>query len=291
MPTAIAQHKSGKNNGYEGVPSRVHECLLLSITNVILDLPFSASHTFLLVIFSPSYSLFAHPPISRTIGKVELERMGFIRQHPHRPFALESGRPSSSRPAFTPHIPTTIVLYCIVSTRIIHEIVPKTLLTVLMLSTFSRCSNLHKLESSKSASYPLDISPSFRSRFLRLEDLSDAFIADISKSAYFNGLRITSYCQLPSLQHFDNVPNTLILEDSNSNVNLLNAVTAWKGGNLWLDSCHSSLFPGLFLEAVRRRSHVGYPCNEMRRLHLYRLSTFSIVLLQILIKKRNKYVR
>ena len=42
-----------------------------------------------------------------------------------------------------------------------------------------------KLESLKFASCPLDISPSRRSRFLHLEDLSDAFVADISKSAYF----------------------------------------------------------------------------------------------------------
>jgi hypothetical protein len=101
-------------------------------------------------------------------------------------------------------------------------------------------------------------------------------------------LRIT-YCQLPSLHRFDNVPNTPILEDINSNVNLLGAVTAWKGENLWLDRCHS--FLGLFLEALRCCSHVGYPCNEMRRLLLYRLSTFSIVSLKILIKKRNKYAR
>jgi hypothetical protein len=38
-------------------------------------------------------------------------RMGFIRPHPHRLFALDSGRRSSGRPAFTPHIPTTIVDY------------------------------------------------------------------------------------------------------------------------------------------------------------------------------------
>jgi hypothetical protein len=107
-----------------------------------------------------------------------------------------------------------------------------------------------KLESSKFASCPLQvaISPSFRSRFLHLEDLSNTFIADISKSAYFNGLsvlRITR-CQLPSPHRFDHVPNTLILKDINSNVNLLCAVTAWKGENLWLYRCHS--FPGLFLE-------------------------------------------
>jgi len=38
--------------------------------------------------------------------------MGFIRPHPHRLFALESGRCSSSRPAFTPTY-TTIVCLCI----------------------------------------------------------------------------------------------------------------------------------------------------------------------------------
>jgi len=37
--------------------------------------------------------------------------MGFIRPHPHRLFALESGRRSSSRPAFTPTY-TTIVYLC-----------------------------------------------------------------------------------------------------------------------------------------------------------------------------------
>ena len=149
-----------------------------------------------------------------------------------------------------------------------------------------------KLESLQFASCPLDVEPIFRSQFVHLEDVSAAFIADISKFAYFDGLsvlRITR-CPLPGLHNFNAVPNTLILEDIGSNVNLLGAVTAWDGENLWLDRCQS--FSGLFLKALRhRRSQVGYPCNEMRRLLLYRLPKFSIVSLKKLIGRRNEYVR
>ena len=149
-----------------------------------------------------------------------------------------------------------------------------------------------KLESLQFASCPLDVEPIFRSQFVHLEDVSEAFIADISKFAYFDGLsvlRITR-CPLPGLHNFNAVPNTLILEDIGSNVNLLGAVTAWDGENLWLDRCQS--FSGLFLKALRhRRSQVGYPCNEMRRLLLYRLPKFSIVSLKKLIGRRNEYVR
>ena len=140
-----------------------------------------------------------------------------------------------------------------------------------------------KLESLKFASCPLDISPSFSSRFLHLEDLSDAFIADIPKLAYSSVLCIT-YCQLPSLHHFDNVPDTLILEDINSNVNLLGAVTIWKGEIS--DLTTAIRFQICFSKRCAVvESHIGYPCNEMHRLLLYRLSTFSVVLLKILIKK------
>jgi hypothetical protein len=57
------------------------------------------------------YHFLTHPPITRTIGREESMEMGFIRPHPHRLFALESGRRSSSRPAFTPTY-TTVVYLC-----------------------------------------------------------------------------------------------------------------------------------------------------------------------------------
>jgi len=57
------------------------------------------------------YHFSTHPPITRTIGREESMEMGFIRPHPHRLFALESGRRSSSRPAFTPTY-TTVVYLC-----------------------------------------------------------------------------------------------------------------------------------------------------------------------------------
>jgi hypothetical protein len=151
-----------------------------------------------------------------------------------------------------------------------------------------------KLESLPFPGCPFHIRPYFRSRFVHLEDLSAGFIADISKLAHFEGLsvlRITR-CMLPSLQNFTNVPTTLILEEVSSNVNLLCVITDWEGENLWLDRCYS--FPGSFLDALRRpsrRPNVGYPCNDMRRLLLYRLPNFSIVSLKRLIERRNDYVR
>jgi hypothetical protein len=57
------------------------------------------------------YHFSTHPPITRTIGREESMEMGFIRPHPHRLFALELGRRSSSRPAFTPTY-TTVVYLC-----------------------------------------------------------------------------------------------------------------------------------------------------------------------------------
>jgi hypothetical protein len=149
-----------------------------------------------------------------------------------------------------------------------------------------------KLESLQFGCHDIDRGFTFSSQFLHLEDVSEAFIADISKFASFDTpffLRITR-CPLPDLHNFNHLANSLILEEISSNVNLLGAVTAWEGENLWLDRCHS--FSGLFLKALRhRRSHGGYPCNEMRRLLLYRLPKFSIVSLKKLIERRNEYVR
>ena len=70
-----------------------------------------------------------------------------------------------------------------------------------------------------------------------------------------------------------------------ASVNLLGAVAALEGKNLWLDHCQS--FSGVFLKVLgRRRSRIGYPCNEMYRL-LYRLPKISISLLKKMIEKRN----
>jgi len=80
--------------------------------------------------------------------------------------------------------------------------------------------------------------------FVHLEDVSQSFIADISYFDPLSVLHITR-CPLPSLHNFGSAVETLVLEAS---VNLLGAVAAWEGGNLWLDHCHS--FPGMFLEAL-----------------------------------------
>lgn len=127
--------------------------------------------------------------------------------------------------------------------------------------------------------------------YVHLVDVSDSFIEDISKFALFDRfsvLRITR-CPLPSLHNFDSTPVTLILEDISSNVDLLGAVTAWEGENLWLDRCHS--FSSPFLKALgRRRSHSGYPCNNMHSLLLYRLPKFMIPSLKKMVQRRNKGV-
>ena len=128
--------------------------------------------------------------------------------------------------------------------------------------------------------------------YVHLVDVSESFIEDISKFALFDTfsvLRITR-CPLPGLHNFDSMPVTLVLEDINSNVNLLGAVTAWEGEILWLDRCHS--FSGVFLKALgRRRSRAGYPCNNMHSLLLYRLPKFSILSLKKMVQRRNKDVR
>ena len=127
--------------------------------------------------------------------------------------------------------------------------------------------------------------------YVHLVDVSESFIEDISKFVLFDGLsvlRITR-CPLPRLNDFDSMPITLILEDISSNVNLLGAVTAWEGENLWLDRCHS--FSSVFLKALgRRRSHSGYPCNNMHSLLLYRLPKFMISSLKKMVQRRNKDV-
>ena len=166
------------------------------------------------------------------------------------------------------------------------------------LKDFLNCVDFFKLEQLKLerlqfASCPIDgIPPVFWSKFLHLEDESEAFIADISKFPLFCGLsvlRITR-CPLPSLHTFYAVPNTLILEEISPDVNLLGAVTAWEGKNLWLDRCHS--FSNLFLEALgRQSSNAGYPCSDMHRLLFYRLPKFSISSLRKLIERRNQHVR
>jgi hypothetical protein len=69
----------------------------------------------------------------------------------------------------------------------------------------------------------------------------------------------------------------------------LGAVTAWGGENLWLDRCQS--FSSVFLKALgRRRSHSGYPCNNMYSLLLYRLPKFLISSLKKMVQRRNKDV-
>jgi len=128
------------------------------------------------------------------------------------------------------------------------------------------------------------------SPYIHLEDVSGSFITIISKSVYLppgSVLRITR-CPLVDLHNFWDldIVDTLVLEDISSSVDLLGAVTAWDGFNLWLDRCHS--FSNMFLKALgRQHSHDSYPCHEMRRLLLYRLPKFSISLLKEMIENRN----
>ena len=127
--------------------------------------------------------------------------------------------------------------------------------------------------------------------YVHLVDVSESFIGDMSKFALFDTLsvlRITR-CPLPALHNFDSMPITLILEDISSNVNLLDAVTAWEGENLWLDRCQS--FSGAFLKVLGRRRSSGYPCLSLRRLLLYRLPKFSISSLKKMVQRRNRDVR
>ena len=139
-----------------------------------------------------------------------------------------------------------------------------------------------------SISLPHDFETFISSLFVHFEDVSEPFITDLPNFVYFETLsvlRITR-CPLPGLHYFETPPETLVLEDIGSSVNFLRAIAAWEGENLWLDRCHS--FSGVFLKALgRRRSPIGYPCNEMRRLLLYRLPKFSISLLKEMIEKRN----
>jgi hypothetical protein len=95
-------------------------------------------------------------------------------------------------------------------------------------------------------------------------------------------LRITR-CPLPDLRGFIIGPETLVLEDISSEVDLLRATTAWNGETLWLDHCPS--FSNRFLQALVLHLHA---CIEMRHLVLYRLPKFSIILLQKLIAMRNR---
>jgi hypothetical protein len=133
-----------------------------------------------------------------------------------------------------------------------------------------------------------DLESFLSSSFVHFEDVSEPFIADISKFVYFDPLsvlRITR-CPVPGLDNFRSAAETLVLEDISASVDLLGAVADWEGENLWLDRCHS--FSGVFLKALgRRRSLIGYPCGEMRRLLLYRLPKFSISVLKKMIEKRN----
>jgi len=128
-----------------------------------------------------------------------------------------------------------------------------------------------------------------KSSYVHLEDVSGRLITNISKSVYLpdhSVLRITR-CHLVNLYSFGGLGavETLVLEDISSYVDLLGAITAWEGRNLWLDHCYS--FSNMFLKALgRRRSH-SYPCDSMRRLLLYRLPKFSISSLKKMIEKRN----
>jgi len=135
---------------------------------------------------------------------------------------------------------------------------------------------------------PGDVESFPSSSFVHFEDVSRCFIGDITGYMHFGPLsvlRITR-CPLPVLHCFDTTPETLVLEDIGPSDDLMGDLDTWGGENLWLDRCHS--FSGVFLKALgRRRSRNRYPCNEMRRLLLYRLPKFSISLLKKMIEKRN----
>src|SRR6267378_452952 len=120
-------------------------------------------------------------------------------------------------------------------------------------------------------------------RYIHLQDLTEGSIAHFSEA--FDSilvLRVT-HCPLPDTYDFYPMPETLILEDISSDVDILGVLTDWNGENLWLDRCHS--FSNAFLKALGRRRSNLYPCNEMHRLLLYRLPPFSLSLLKKVIEK------
>jgi len=126
--------------------------------------------------------------------------------------------------------------------------------------------------------------------YIHLQDVNEDFVEDLFTFVDFDAisvLRITR-CPLPDLYDFDGIPETLILEDINSDIDILGAITTWAGEYLWLDRCHS--FSGAFLKALGHRHLSVYPCNEMSRLLLYRLPKFPILVLKKMIQKRNRDV-
>ena len=126
-----------------------------------------------------------------------------------------------------------------------------------------------------------------------IKDVSDRFIADFFDCVDFallSILRITRCRSLPNrISNFGGKPETLVLEDISSEINLLGFITNWLGENLWLDRCHS--FSGMDLKALGSRTAGLYPCNGMDCLLLYRLPPFSISLLKKMIEERNSEVR
>lgn len=135
-----------------------------------------------------------------------------------------------------------------------------------------------------------DLDYGFMIPFVQFEGASKEFISGISEFATFSHvsvLRITR-CPLPNLHNFLDTTETLILEDIDSTVDLLDAVAAWQGENLWLDRCHS--FSDVFLEALASPILGFYPCGAMRRLLLHRLPNFSIILLKEMVEGRNALV-
>jgi len=128
---------------------------------------------------------------------------------------------------------------------------------------------------------------------IHLQDVSDRFIADFFDCVDFallSTLRITRCRSLPNqISNFGGKPETLVLEDISSEINLLGVITNWLGENLWLDRCHS--FSGMDLKALGSRTAGLYPCNGMDCLLLYRLPPFSISLLKKMIEERNSEVR
>jgi hypothetical protein len=120
--------------------------------------------------------------------------------------------------------------------------------------------------------------------YIYLQDVSESFIAEHSDFCYFDpfSVLLITRCPLPGLHKFCCPPETLILEDISRGVDLLAATTAWEGEIFWLDRCHS--FSDAFLKVLGRRCSLLYPCNEMRRLLLYRLPSFSLSLLKKMIK-------
>ncbi|KAF8965956.1 hypothetical protein BDZ97DRAFT_741420 [Flammula alnicola] len=135
--------------------------------------------------------------------------------------------------------------------------------------------------------------------YLHLQSLDTEFLEEllrICSCPNLNGLRIT-HCSIPPAFRFpDEYIPSLILEDIDSTVDLMEAIGLWYGDRLYLDGCES--FSDTFLDKLSTNVPVTNPSNGTESLHLQlpklsalllrRLPKFSIQALKNMVEKRNE---